>query len=190
MSFIDDMENLKLIKNYAKALFHSARNKNKIPEILTQLESINDIIQSNTEIKSLFDKPIISKKVKINIINKLTETCNIDEDLKNFLLITIENSRETILPTIAEYYKNFTNEHNNIKIVEITSAKLLNQNDRKDLQNYVEKELIHQQCQIEFNEDESLIGGILIKYDSNLIDLSIANKLKKIKNLSRKIASN
>jgi F-type H+-transporting ATPase subunit delta len=87
---------------------------------------------------------------------------------------------------IVNCYEQFLDDNKNIKIVKVTSSKILEKEDRKMIKQYLETELLNQKIEIKFDDDSSIIGGILVQYDNNILDLSIAGALKKIEDVTKK----
>lgn len=169
----------KLIKNYAFALFNNGQNNNSEEEIFEQIKVINQAINDNIDIKKVMSSPIIHKLHKINAITLLAKTLKINNMVQNFLLLLIKNSRMSILSEIVKAYHQLLDESKNIKKVQVTSVKLLQSQEQDWLKNYIEEQL-KQKAEIIFTLDPTIIGGVVIKYDSILQDYSVKGSLETI----------
>lgn len=65
------MENIKVSKVYAKAIFDIANSKKRIIEILDMLNALVDQIDKNEDFHKFLEYPIISKDEKIKLINTI-----------------------------------------------------------------------------------------------------------------------
>lgn len=169
----------KLSKNYAAALFNNGRDNNTEGEIFEQIKVINQAIDDNINIKKVMCSPIIHKLHKINAIKLLAKTLKINNMVQNFLLLLIENSRMSILEEIVKIYHQLLDESKNIKAVQVISAKILKSQEQDWLKDYIEEEL-KQKAEVVFTLDPTIIGGVVIKYDSILQDYSIKGSLEMI----------
>ena len=175
-----------LVQNYAIALFNNAKSDNIQDKILEEVTNVNHIIEDNFEIKEFVSSPIVNKVDKIELISSLVENIKISKVTQNFLLLLIKNSRTTILSDIVEEYNKLLYESNNIKIVQVISASELQPVEQEWVKSNMEKEL-KQETKINFEIDPTIIGGIIVKYDSMLEDYSIKGSLDKIAKTLQKV---
>ncbi|MFP3120939.1 F0F1 ATP synthase subunit delta [Rickettsia sp. R2] len=168
-----------LIENYAVALFNNAMVDNIQDKIFEEITSINRIITDNFDIREFLFSPIVNKNDKINAVNSLAKNIKISTIVQNFLLLLVKNSRTAILSNIVDAYNTLLYESKNIKIVQVISANKLQPKEQEWIKSRIEKEL-NQKTEILFDIDNTIIGGIVIKYDSMLQDYSIKGSLEKI----------
>lgn len=109
-------------------------------------------------------------------------TKNVDElelqnRIKNFINILKKNNSLSLVNKIIESYYRYHREKKKISKIEITSSEKLK---REEINKIVQK--FDKQIEIEEKVDKSLIGGIVIKIDDNiLIDGSVKRKLEDLK---------
>ncbi|ADE30368.1 ATP synthase F1 subunit delta [Rickettsia prowazekii] len=168
-----------LIQNYAVALFNNALLDNIQVKICEEITLLNSIIEDSFEIKKFLFSPLVNKIDKINVFNSLVKTTNFNKIVNNFLLLLIKNSRTHILSNIVEVYNKLLYESRNIKIVHVISTNELQPKEQEWIQSRIEKELQHK-TELFFDIDNTIIGGIVIKYDNVLRDYSIKGSLEKI----------
>lgn len=173
------MIDTRLVRNYSLALFENVDNNRLADKILEQIKIINRLVQANQEVKNILCSPIVQYNDKLQIIESITENLNIEPILQQFLILLLKNSRISILPNVVVYYQELLNKSRNIKMVKVTSSKNLQEEEQKWLQKYLEDSL-KEKIIITYDCDKALIGGIVIKYDSILLDYSIAGILKKL----------
>jgi len=179
------MQDIKVIRNYVDALFDNAKQKHKEEEVFQHLKKVVELINTNSELKNILYSPIIPKTNKSRLIDKLTSFFGTDEGLIEFLHVLIKNSRENVLDYILTYYKQRLDASKNIKQVKVKSFKVLDDKDKELLIKYLKTYLIKHDIEVKYEEDSSLLGGILIQYDNNIMDFSIAGALKKIDDVTR-----
>ena len=175
-----------LIENYAVALFNNAMVDNIQDKIFEEITAINRIITDNFDITEFLFSPIVNKIDKINVVNSLVKNTKFNKIVNNFLLLLIKNSRTHILSNIVDAYNTLLYESKNIKIVQVISANKLQPKEQEWIKSRIEKEL-NQKTEILFDIDSTIIGGIVIKYDSMLQDYSIKGSLEKIAKSLKKV---
>lgn len=175
-----------LIENYAVALFNNAMVDNIQDKIFEEITAINRIITDNFDIREFLFSPIVNKNDKINAVNLLAKNIKISTIVQNFLLLLVKNSRTAILSNIVDVYNTLLYESKNIKIVQVISANKLQPKEQEWIKSRIEKEL-NQKTEILFDIDSTIIGGIVVKYDSMLQDYSIKGSLEKIAKILRKV---
>lgn len=164
-----------LAKNYANSLFEADNNYERI---LSNLLTVSDVIENSSEFASTMLNPAVSLNVKFDIIDEIFKK-ELSAKVLNFIKIIVEKNRFGEFNQIMSAYKDLLDNVNNTKKVEIVSAIELSDNQK---QNILEK------LSSKFNKnitpnwiiDKSIIAGLVIKLDDNVIDTSVKNKLKKL----------
>ena len=167
-----------LSKSYAIALFESLQEKKfSLEQALIELSQIEKII-TEEKINKFLVHPNIDKNEKIDIIKKALKA--FDKTIASFILVLIENNRIDYLPNIIESFKELYNELKGIISVEIITKEKLSDVLFKKIVHFLEK---NYQKKVEAKEvfQDDIIGGIIVKVNGTIIDDSVLNKLKAIK---------
>lgn len=150
--------------------------------ILTDLNTIKEITSNSKDLVDVMENPAISINVKDEILYNVFSN-QINEKLINFLKVLIDKKRFYELNEIIEAYSDKVDEIYNIKRVEVVSAVDVSDDKKQKLveklQNKLQKTVI-----ANWHTDKSIIGGLVIKIDDDVIDNSLKNKLE---NLSKNI---
>ena len=128
---------------------------------------------------SLIKNPTITQEVLNNIINKIQENFQFDALFKNFLSFLIIKRRFFYVQQILKNFNEICSEkRGEIKAV-IRSAKNLTQDEinniTQELSNNFKSEI-----KLNYTHDQSLIGGLVVKIGSTMIDTSIKKKLQQL----------
>lgn len=177
---------VKLAKDYAQALLVGVKEISKQDQILNHAMVFEDFIQNNAIIKRALYSPIIDKSIKIKLVDSIVDQGKFEKTFKQFLHVLIKNARCNLLPQIITSIEKIIAEAKGVKLVEVVSAFKLESKEKKKIEKDLEQKV---GCAVEvtFNVDQSIIGGIVVKYDSNLIDCSVVAGLNKIENLAIKL---
>lgn len=167
-----DIKNIKTAKRYAQALSLSAIDN--IDEINENLALVDEVIFNNADFMNFFSHPIISLKDKKDTINE-TLAGKVNEKTLNFLNTLLDEGRFNIFKTIYELFKNEVDVIKNKQRVYVTSAIALDEAEKEKLKNKLIDKL-KKDVILNYDENKDILGGLLIKFEDNVIDLSLKTK--------------
>lgn len=163
-------------RNYAKALFETAAENNCVEKFTTQLKEISEICTNSSDLTVVMKNSSISTLKKLDIINSIFEN-KINIKLLNFLKILVEKNRFEELDSIVHYYNEIINKNANKKTVEIISPIELNFENKSNVLFKLEHKLKSEISPI-WTVDESIIAGLVFRFEDYVIDTSVRAKLK------------
>ena len=165
---------------YATALFELANDSEK-QEFYDALKIINQAIADNEDIIKVFEHPSITPDQKKEIIKKVL-TNKISDTLLNFLYVIVDHQRISDLSDIVESYKVLIDDYYKLKEVEIYTKYPLSNNQKQELCSFLTKKY-NKNIVINEHLDLSLVGGIKVVIDNEILDATTLNKLQKIKDI-------
>ena len=174
-----------LDRRYALALYEACVEAGNVEIVLQQLKEIVNEIDSNKDFLKIIKNPQISKLNKKRIFKELFES-SIEQELLNFLLLTIDKERILYLREKYDQFRQIYLEANNIITAEVRSAIPLSNIERENLKMVLEKKY-DKTIMLKQKIDKSLIGGVIIRIGDEIIDGSIKNKLSEIKKIIEEI---
>lgn len=157
---------------YANSLFEA--DNNALPDLNTVL----DVINSSKDFKITMLNPSISLQIKYEILDEIFKN-ELSEKVLNFIKILVEKNRFNEFEQIVQAYSDEVDQNNNIKRVEIVSAVELSDNQKQKAIEKLEARL-QKTVKVGWTVDTSIIGGLIIKIDDDVIDTSLKNKLDKL----------
>ena len=172
-----DIKNLKTAKRYATALAQSATDC--IDEVQSDLNLINDVIFSDDNFETFFLHPVISLKDKKETI-KSTLSDKINQKTLNFLETLLDENRFNIFNTIFELFNREVDIIKNKQRVDILSAVVLDEEDKNKLKDKLSSKL-NKEIILNFEENKDILGGLVVKLDDKIVDLSLKTKFEKLK---------
>jgi|TARA_B110000977_G_scaffold201463_1_gene296181 F-type H+-transporting ATPase subunit delta len=166
----------KIANPYAQALLDLAKSKNLIHTITSDINNLRELLNSTKEFKNYLSSPIVRNDSKRELIEK-TINSQISPEMSRFLMILIDRNRISHIEVIAERYLELVYELANIKIVEVTSANELTEEQQQNLIIKLKEMTNAKEIKLLLTIDASLLGGFLIKSNSQVIDLTIKGQL-------------
>ena len=178
---------------YSLALFELANESNSLSLIEENSISFLNLISNSKDINNLIKDPTVGRDVLVNIINKLSENFKLEDLFKKFLNFLIMKRRFFYIEKILKSFNQICSEKRGELKAEISSAKELTQNEINKITDELSKEEINKiteelsksfksRIKLNYNYDQSLIGGMVVQVGSTMIDTSIKNKLQQIEN--------
>ncbi len=173
-----------LSERYASALYDLATENKCIDQIIKDLEKILHYYQQNKDFTLLLTNPLISNENKQKVLNNILTSNKAHNLIINFIGVISKNKRLSSLNNIIKNFFIINSEKRGDIVAEVTSAQDLN-NVQKDK---VEKQLYNKlgkKVSISYKVDKTIIGGLIIKFGSKMIDSSLITKLNNL-NLAMK----
>jgi len=165
--------------SYSQALFELAYESNSIIEIENQTSSILELINKSLDFKDLIKDPTNKIEDQLKVMNLISDQFKFNELLKKFLNFVISKRRFFFVENILkEFLIICSNARGEIQ-AELIAAKNLNENEINNIKDELSANF-SSNIKLNFVHDVSLIGGLVIKIGSVMIDTSIKNKLQQI----------
>ena len=165
---------------YSSALYDLAVEKKVVDSVLENLTSIKKLIDTNKELTLLILSPLISSKDKLEILLKLTLSINLNELTIIFLKVISNNKRFASLSLVISQFIHINSVKRGNILADITSADLLSDEQRLDIKEQL-KTILGEKLSLNFKIDKKIIGGLIVKVGSKMIDASLSNKINKLK---------
>jgi len=178
------MIDLKIARNYASCLFDNVKSDAERQKVLEQISLFNEVLLNSDKLSFALYSPVVSKSDKLELIENLVKKFKLAEIVNRFFRVVVKNSRFEILESVVNEYSKLLNESRGVKLVTLEFAANPNKKLVNMIREYLENKL---NKTIEFNliNNESLIGGVIIKHDSLLYDYSIAGAVDRAARLAK-----
>lgn len=168
---------LKVAAPYARALFDFVNATETLFEVTSDIQNIQGLLFKSRELFKCLQNPLVSAEAKQEILVKVVGE-KMNEETLQFLTTLIRRNRINLLPTIIFSYLELVYKTANSRAFQIVSAKDLSNGQRTRLIKKIKSIAKHSRIMIQFNTDESLIGGFLIRNQGKVVDYTVKNKLK------------
>lgn len=179
----------KLVSNtYGQALFDIAMENrsdaDKIParvdELLAEVQQVSEILQKNEGFDKLMMHPGIPKQEKLALLEKVFRG-RVSDELAGLMEIVIRKERYSELQEIFRYFIDKVKELKGIGVAHITSAVALTEAQKTATVAKILETTSYQSIESDFQVDQSLIGGMVIRINDRVVDSSVRTKLSDLK---------
>ncbi len=168
-------------ERYSLALFELSEENNLLNQIEVQALSLLNLINQSDNFSNFIKDPTINQKDLSNVINKIMEQNKFDTLFKNFLNFLVQKRRFFFVEHILKSFIETCSKKRGELKAELRSAKNLSSDEITKITELLTKNF-SSKIKLNYEYDESLIGGLVVQVGSTMVDTSIKNKLKQIEN--------
>ena len=168
-------------QRYSLALYELSSEANSLNDVEKHSAAILNLIDSSKDFNYLIKDPTENQVNLILVVSKISESFKINNLLKNFMEFLIKKRRFFYLEKILKSFIEICSEKRGEIKAEIQSAKELSNEEIKKITEDLTQNF-SSQMKLNYKHDKSLIGGLIVKIGSTMVDTSIKNKLQQIEN--------
>ena len=165
-----------LAGRYATALFGLARDEQQIDAVSRSLDSIEAATAESADFRALVTSPLIGRADAGKTIRALVPSLGLDPITGRFLGVLADNGRLSELKSVIRIVRELASDHRGETKAEVTSAYPLADDQVAALKSKL-KARVGRDVSIDLHVDPALLGGIIVRLGSQMIDASIATKL-------------
>jgi len=167
--------------SYSKALYELAKEGKSLSQIEEQSLAIINLIYRSEDFHRLINDPTIKIDEQSKIINEISNKFNFDELFKKFLNFLISKRRLFYIEKILKDFLIICSKMRGEISAKLIAAKELNDFEINKIKDELTK-TFGSNIKLSYKHDKSLIGGLIVKVGSLMIDTSVKTKLKQIEN--------
>jgi F-type H+-transporting ATPase subunit delta len=165
---------------YASALYDLAADSKSVDPVLADLTLLQTMLNDHKDLHLVIKSPLIASTDKLDILEKLLLNIKANKLTLTFLKVLEQNKRFSNLYSIISQFININAYNRGDVLADITSAEELNDEQRKNIKEQL-KNTLGEKLSLKFIVDKKIIGGLVVKVGSKMIDTSLANKINKLK---------
>lgn len=174
-----NIETAEIAQPYAQALMSVAQSKNLTEEFGNDARALLELLQNSQQLRNFIDNPFIASETKKSVISQVMGEGG-NPYLRNFLLLLVDKRRIFFLDQILKQYLALLRQLNQTVLAEVTSAVPLSSEQEEAIKQKVIGITNARQVELETRVDSELIGGVIIKVGSQVIDASLRGQLRRL----------
>lgn len=168
-----------LAGRYAAALYDIAETAGTLDAVAEDLRGISRMIAESADLKRLITSPVVDRADQAKAMRALLERAGVNELTLRFVGVVSENRRLFALPPIIEAYLRRLADRRGEVVAHVTSAKELSSAQVEKVTASLRSSL-GAKVVVELKVDPALIGGLVVRVGSKLIDDSLRTKLARL----------
>ncbi|NQU62643.1 MAG: F0F1 ATP synthase subunit delta [Rhodospirillales bacterium] len=168
-----------LAGRYATALFDLAETDELLDRVAGDLGGLSRMIEGSDDLGRLIRSPAISRQDQSKAMAAVLKKAEMCELTQKFVGTVADNRRLFALPTMISAYLALLASHRGEATAEVVSAKPLTKKQLDKIGGSLKK-AIGSNVAMDVKVDESLLGGLIVKIGSRMIDSSLRTKLQQL----------
>jgi F-type H+-transporting ATPase subunit delta len=161
---------------YATALFELAKDAKAIDSVEASLAKVRAALDQSDDFKALITSPVVARDAAGKAVLATAAELGVDATTKSFLGVLAHNRRLAELPAIIRAFRTLAARHRGEVTAEVTSAHPLADDQVIELKQQL-RQRIGREVSVELAVDPALLGGLVVRIGSQMIDSSIRTRL-------------
>ena len=175
-----------IASRYATAVYDLAKDGKKIKAIEKDLGILSDVMADSSDFNALIHSPIYSREEQATAIAGLAKKMKLSPIMSNTLALMASKRRLFVLPQLVVALRDAIAEDKGEVTADVISDSALTKTQSDKLAKTLKAKL-GKTVTINVTVDESLIGGLVVKVGSKMIDTSIRSKLNSLQNVMKEV---
>ena len=171
-------------QRYAEALFDLALEEGALEKVENDLKSLAGLIAGSADFRSFLTSPVYGADEKARAVAAIAEKTELSPLTRNFLGVVAANRRLFALDGVIVAFMRRLAEHRGEVSAEATTAAPLNDEQTKRLRGEIER-VVGKAVNLSVKVDKDLLGGMIVKVGSKMIDSSLKTKLNRLKSVMK-----
>ena len=165
---------------YATALFELARDQNSIDAVKADLDKFDAMLGESADLKRLVRSPVFAADAQLKALSAVLDKAGISGVAANFLKVLTNNRRLFAVADVIRAFGALVAKFKGEASAEVTVAEPLSDKNLDALKAAL-KQVSGKDVTLNVKVDPSIIGGLVVKLGSRMVDSSLRTKLNSIK---------
>jgi F-type H+-transporting ATPase subunit delta len=166
---------------YARALADVVFDQHLDPgKTLQEVQSLAELVTSSQMLRDVWEAPSIPAEQKRALLDAIVAREGISRSVRNFMAVLMDHRRIKFLEPIVKELGQELNRRMGFTEAEIVSSRELGDAERRAIEAQVEK-LTGHKVRALYSQDDSILGGAIVKVGSTIYDGSVRGQLERIR---------
>ena len=175
-----------IAERYATAIFDIAQESNALSGLEGGLSDLSAALAESEDLRKLIDSPLVSRDEQEGAILGVADKMGLDPVLRNTLGLMAQKRRLFVLPQLIATLREKLADARGEITADVISAKALTKGQSEKLAETL-KARVGKDVSINATVDKDIIGGLIVKVGSKMIDTSIRSKLASLQNAMKEV---
>jgi F-type H+-transporting ATPase subunit delta len=168
-----------LADRYAAALFDLADERKALDAVADDLKALRAMLRDSADLRRLIRSPVLSREAQAKGVGALATQAQISPLTRNFLGLLAQNRRLFALPEMIESYLQRLAEKRGEVTAHVRTAQELTPAQREAVNEQLRR-AVGRKVAVDVEVDPSLLGGLVVKVGSRMVDASLRSKLHRL----------
>lgn len=171
---------------YATALFEIAKEGGRLPEVERDVLAVEAALAESADLRDMIASPVFSREDMAGAVGAIAARMQLGPEVANTLGLMAANRRLFVVPGMLRALKALIAIERGEVTAEVTAARPLSDAQRAALRDKL-RASVGKDVELAVTVDESLIGGLVVKVGSRMLDNSIRAKLARLQNVMKEV---
>lgn len=171
---------------YAAAVYELAKEAKDVKGLEADISVLTTVMAESTDFNALIHSPVYSRTDQAAAVAAVAKKAGVSALMTNTLALMADKRRLFVLPQLVQTLRDEIASDKGEVTADVTSAKALTKAQSDNLAKSL-KARLGKTVTINATVDESLIGGLIVKVGSKMIDTSIRSKLSSLQNAMKEV---
>ena len=172
---------------YATALFDLALEERALDAVKADLDRFDALVAESADLRRLVRSPVFTAEEQTRALAAVLESAGIRGLAARFLQVVASNRRLFAVRDMVKAYRTLVAAHKGEASAEVTVAEQPNEQHIAAIKDAL-KAVTRKDVQIDVNVDPTIIGGLIVKLGSRMIDSSLRTKLNMLKHAMKEVS--
>lgn len=168
-----------LAERYATALFELADERRALDATATDLRQLKAMMAESPDLMRLVRSPILSREAQARAVEALATRAELSPLVRDFLAVVARNRRLFAVPAMIDGFLAMLAARRGEVTAEVVAAQPLTAGQLENLIEHLRR-TVGRRVTVEPKVDPRLIGGMIVKVGSRMVDASVENKLRRL----------
>jgi F-type H+-transporting ATPase subunit delta len=175
-----------IAERYAQAVFDLSREGGDLSKLETDVRELRSAIEASPELRELLHSPVVSRDEQGRAIAAVGERMGLGQVMVNTLRLMASKRRLFVVPQMIRALRERIDREKGETTAEVRAAKPLTSEQETRLREALGKSS-GRDVTLDVTVDESLIGGLVVKMGSRMVDGSVRARLDALRNTMREV---
>lgn len=163
-------------RRYATALFDLAKEAGALDRTEADVEALRAALAGSDDLAMAIRSPLVSREEQGGAMAAISEAMGLSGLVANLLGLMAQKRRLFALPQVLETFDALLAEHRGVATAEVTAARPLSDAQAEALRETLRR-ATEREVKLNVTVDPAILGGLVVKVGSRMIDTSIRSKL-------------
>lgn len=171
---------------YGSAVFELAKDGNALDALERDIDTLEGALNDSEDFRALIHSPIYSRDDQARAIAALADKMGLSDTVASTLKLMSSKRRLFVLPHLMAVLRDLIADEKGEVTAEVQAARALSDDQRTKLAETL-KVSVGKTVKMNVTVDESLIGGLIVRVGSKMIDTSVRSKLAALQNTMKEV---
>lgn len=168
-----------IAKRYAAALYALADQEKLLDKVAADLKDLGAMLDNSADLRRMVGSPAMTRRLQTNALNELAERAGFVRLTRNFLGVIAHHRRFNLLREVVRAFQAELARRRGEATAEVVSAIELSDKQSERLADAL-KAMAGAKISVNVKVDPSILGGLVIRVGSTMIDSSLRTKLQRL----------